>query len=50
MTITVHPRPTHLTHGGGQTGADRFGLDFAIKTGLEHGGYVPRGRNPEEYC
>src|ERR1700738_218236 len=26
---------------GGQTGADRAGLDFAIETGLEHGGYVP---------
>jgi hypothetical protein len=25
---------------GGQTGADRAGLDFAIETGLEHGGYV----------
>src|ERR1700687_3663798 len=24
---------------GGQTGADRAGLDFAIETGLEHGGY-----------
>jgi Circularly permutated YpsA SLOG family len=26
---------------GGQTGADRAGLDFAIHAGLEHGGYVP---------
>jgi hypothetical protein len=26
---------------GGQTGADRAGLDFAIETGLEHGGYQP---------
>src|SRR5260370_19200614 len=33
---------------GGQTGADRAGLDFAIKTGLEHGGYVPRGRKAED--
>jgi Circularly permutated YpsA SLOG family len=32
---------------GGQTGADRAGLDFAIETGLEHGGYVPRGRKAE---
>ena len=24
---------------GGQTGADRAGLDFAIETGLKHGGY-----------
>jgi hypothetical protein len=33
---------------GGQTGADRAGLDFAIETGLEHGGYVPRGRKAED--
>jgi hypothetical protein len=33
---------------GGQTGADRAGLDFAIKTGLEHSGYVPRGRKAED--
>ena len=33
---------------GGQTGADRAGLDFAIETGLEHGGYVPSGRNAED--
>jgi hypothetical protein len=33
---------------GGQTGADRAGLDFAIETGLEHSGYVPRGRKAED--
>jgi hypothetical protein len=33
---------------GGQTGADRAGLDFAIETGLQHGGYVPRGRKAED--
>src|SRR6202051_2841522 len=33
---------------GGQTGADRAGLDFAIYAGLEHGGYVPRGRKAED--
>src|ERR1700737_4812036 len=33
---------------GGQTGADRAGLDFAIETGLEYGGYVPRGRKAED--
>ena len=33
---------------GGQTGADRAGLDFAIETGLEHAGYVPRGRKAED--
>src|ERR1700757_20437 len=33
---------------GGQTGADRAGLDFAIETGLEHGGFVPKGRKAED--
>jgi hypothetical protein len=33
---------------GWQTGADRAGLDFAIEAGLEHGGYVPRGRKAED--
>ena len=33
---------------GGQTGADRAGLDFALEVGLEHGGYVPRGRRSED--
>jgi len=33
---------------GGQTGADRAGLDFAIEAGLEHGGFVPRGRRAED--
>ena len=33
---------------GGQTGADRAGLDFAIEAGLEYGGYVPRGRKAED--
>jgi hypothetical protein len=33
---------------GGQTGADRAGLDFAIHAGLEHGGYVPKGRKAED--
>src|SRR5271165_4401913 len=33
---------------GGQTGADRAGLDFAIEKGLEHGGYVPKGRKAED--
>src|SRR4029077_13023889 len=38
----------HKLITGGQTGADRAGLDFAIETGLEHGGYVPRGRKAED--
>jgi hypothetical protein len=33
---------------GGQTGADRAALDFAIENGLEIGGYVPYGRVAED--
>jgi hypothetical protein len=33
-----------LVISGGQTGADRAGLDWAIARGLEHGGWCPRGR------
>jgi len=33
---------------GGQTGADRAALDFAIARGLTHGGYCPRGRKAED--
>ena len=32
---------------GGQTGADRAALDFAIRRGIPHGGWVPRGRKTE---
>ncbi len=40
---------------GGQTGADRAALDFSIKFGIPHGGWIPKGRLaedgplPEEY-
>ncbi len=33
---------------GGQTGADRGALDFAIRYGLEHGGWCPQGRRAED--
>jgi hypothetical protein len=33
---------------GGQTGADRAALDFAIAHGLEHGGWCPKGRLAED--
>jgi hypothetical protein len=33
---------------GGQTGADRAALDWAIERGLEHGGWCPRGRRAED--
>ena len=33
---------------GGQTGADRAALDFAISRGISHGGCIPKGRRTEE--
>ena len=33
---------------GGQTGADRAALDFAIKQNIPHGGWVPKGRKAED--
>jgi hypothetical protein len=33
---------------GGQTGADRAALDFAIRHGIAHGGWCPRGRMAED--
>lgn len=32
---------------GGQTGADRAGLDAAISCGVPHGGWCPKGRRAE---
>lgn len=32
---------------GGQTGADRAGLDVAIRHGIPHGGWCPKGRRAE---
>lgn len=33
---------------GGQTGVDRAALDVAIKLGIAHGGWVPKGRVTED--
>lgn len=33
---------------GGQTGADRGALDFAIKKGIKHGGWCPLGKKAED--
>jgi len=32
---------------GGQTGVDRAALDWAIRSGFEHGGWCPEGRRAE---
>ncbi len=33
---------------GGQTGADRAALDWAIANGIAHGGWCPHGRRAED--
>jgi len=33
---------------GGQTGADRAALDFALDRGISHGGWCPKGRWAED--
>lgn len=33
---------------GGQSGADRAGLDWAIAHGVKHGGWCPKGRKSED--
>jgi hypothetical protein len=35
---------------GGQTGADRAALDFALEGGIPHGGWCPKGRKAEDGC
>jgi len=33
---------------GGQTGADRAALDLALRLGIPHAGWVPKGRRAED--
>lgn len=33
---------------GGQSGADRAGIDWAIANGIDYGGWIPRGRISED--
>lgn len=54
MSATLPEVPEHadcLLHrivSGGQTGADRAALDFAIEQDIPHGGWAPRGREAED--
>lgn len=42
-------RPTGLKIvSGGQTGADRAALDWAIRNKIPHGGWCPKGRKAED--
>lgn len=45
--MVVDPRTITILSGG-QTGADRAALDFAIEHGIAHGGWCPRGRLAED--
>jgi len=38
----------HKIVSGGQTGADRAGLDWAIRAQIPHGGWCPKGRRAED--
>lgn len=47
--------PSHTIHAlvsriisGGQTGADRAALEWAMEHGIPHGGYCPQGRLAED--
>src|ERR1044072_8003346 len=40
--------PVEQITSGGQTGADRAALDFALFHGIPHGGWCPRGRLAED--
>jgi hypothetical protein len=44
----VRSRVLQKIISGGQTGADRAALDFAIAHGLPHGGWCPLGRLAED--
>ena len=43
----MHRTPGHIVSGG-QTGADRAALDWAMARGIPHGGWCPRGRRAED--
>lgn len=46
-TLTIQMK-LKVIISGGQTGADRAGLDFARECGFYHGGFCPAGRRAED--
>jgi hypothetical protein len=46
--MSTDPRLPIKIVSGGQTGADRAALDWAIERGVDHGGWCPRGRRAED--
>lgn len=48
MAKRKQPRKPRKIISGGQTGADRGGLDAAMELGIPHGGWCPKGRRAED--
>jgi hypothetical protein len=46
--LSTSPTIVDRIVSGGQTGADRAALDWAIQNGIPHGGWCPRGRKAED--
>jgi hypothetical protein len=46
--MTAPVLPIKRIVSGGQSGADRAGLDWAIEHGFPHGGWCPKGRLAED--
>src|SRR3954462_12829698 len=46
--LSLNKRADITIVSGGQTGADRAALDWAIANGIRHGGWCPRGRLAED--
>ncbi|HTK11851.1 MAG TPA: putative molybdenum carrier protein, partial [Ktedonobacteraceae bacterium] len=44
----LEPSASFVIVSGGQTGADRAALDWAIQHGIPHAGWCPRGRKAED--
>lgn len=44
----ISPYPIDKIISGGQTGADRAALDFAIARSIPYGGWLPKGRKTED--
>ncbi len=47
MSVYLLP-PSFRIVSGGQSGADRAGLDWALAHQVDHGGWCPKGRRSEE--
>lgn len=47
VPASLGSNPSIMIISGGQTGADQAALDAAIAMGLDHGGWLPKGRRTE---